>query len=81
MPKFAFSYFNLWQWLVVGLIVSSMATIGDLFESLIKRSCDVKDSGKLIPGHGGILDRFDSMLAVVPVIAVFLFIVSVFFNN
>jgi phosphatidate cytidylyltransferase len=80
MPQFAFSYFNLWQWMVVGVIISSMATIGDLFESLMKRSCDVKDSGKLIPGHGGILDRFDSMLAVVPVIAVFLLIVT-FFNN
>lgn len=52
---------------ITGLIVSIAGTFGDLIESLIKRTCGVKDSGNLIPGHGGILDRIDSILLVIPV--------------
>lgn len=47
---------------LVGLFTSIMAQVGDLFESAVKRECGVKDMGKLLPGHGGVLDRFDSML-------------------
>lgn len=50
------------SFVLIGLATSVMAQIGDLFESAIKRECNVKDMGKLLPGHGGILDRFDSML-------------------
>ena len=53
---------------VVGLIVGVMAQLGDLVESMIKRDAGIKDSAELIPGHGGILDRFDSMLFTVPVL-------------
>ncbi|MBI2258127.1 MAG: phosphatidate cytidylyltransferase [Flavobacteriia bacterium] len=53
-------------WLIAALIVSPTAILGDLFESLIKRSFHVKDSGNILPGHGGVLDRFDASLLVIP---------------
>ena len=48
-------------------MLSIVAPIGDLFESYMKRVCGIKDSGNLLPGHGGMLDRFDSMYFVAPV--------------
>ncbi len=56
------------NWIVVGLLVSVFAPIGDLMESKLKRSFGVKDSGKLIPGHGGVLDRLDSFIICAPVV-------------
>lgn len=54
--------------IVIGLLVGIFAPLGDLTESAIKRFCDVKDSGKALPGHGGILDRFDSIMFAAPVV-------------
>lgn len=48
--------------MLIGLVASVLAQVGDLFESAIKRECGIKDMGKILPGHGGVLDRFDSML-------------------
>lgn len=63
---------NLLQWFIFSEITVIFGTLGDLSESLIKRTLNVKDSGNAIPGHGGILDRFDSMLMAAPMIYLFL---------
>lgn len=62
----AFGY-NVFYGFIMSLMASVMAPIGDLFESYMKRACDVKDSGQILPGHGGMMDRFDSILFVAPV--------------
>lgn len=56
----------LWNIITLGITVSIVATWGDLVESLLKRSANIKDSGNIIPGHGGVLDRIDSLLLVMP---------------
>lgn len=60
------------SWLVISIITSIFSQLGDLVESMFKRSVQLKDSGKIIPGHGGMLDRFDGMFVSVPVIFLYL---------
>ena len=59
---------GLFSAIFIGLLLGVMGQLGDLFESLLKRACQVKDSGTMIPGHGGILDRLDSLLFAFPIV-------------
>lgn len=68
----------LWQWLGLGLVVVVFGTLGDLVESLFKRTLGIKDSGNILPGHGGMLDRFDSSLMAIPAAVVYLYTLQLF---
>lgn len=63
---------SLAEWLGLGIVVVVFGTWGDLVESLIKRQLGIKDSGKVLPGHGGLLDRFDSALLAIPAAVIYL---------
>lgn len=68
--------FDLLEGFVLSVMAAIMAPMGDLFESYVKRACDIKDSGHILPGHGGMMDRFDSLLFVAPSLAAVLMLLK-----
>jgi len=73
-----FQEISMAEWIVISLIIVIFGTLGDLFESKLKREIGLKDSGDILPGHGGLLDRFDSLLFSVPVIFIWLNLIDKF---
>ena len=71
-----FGSLPVWGWMGFAAVVVASGTLGDLVESLFKRTLNVKDSGTMLPGHGGILDRFDSMIFAIPSVFVYLEIIK-----
>lgn len=71
-----YSNLNLVEWLGLGLTVIFFGTWGDLVESLFKRTLGIKDSGNILPGHGGMLDRFDSSLMAIPAAVIYLYTIT-----
>ena len=65
------------EWAGLGLTVVIFGTWGDLVESLFKRTLGIKDSGNILPGHGGMLDRFDSSLMAIPAAVVYLYTLTI----
>ena len=63
---------NMIQWLVIGGIAGIFGTLGDLIESMLKRNVNIKDTGTIFPGHGGLLDRIDSFL--ISIVAIFVYL-------
>jgi phosphatidate cytidylyltransferase len=71
-----FPFMSISIWIGLALTVVIFGTLGDLTESLLKRTIGIKDSGNILPGHGGMLDRFDSTLMAVPAAVVYLYVIS-----
>lgn len=69
---------SVFEWMGLGLVIVVFGTWGDLIESLFKRTIGIKDSGNILPGHGGMLDRFDSTLLAVPASVVYLYTLTLF---
>ena len=73
-----FSFMPGWQWVGLAIVVVIFGTWGDLTESLMKRQLGIKDSGNILPGHGGMLARFDSALMAIPAAVVYLYALTMF---
>ena len=71
-------HLSVYEWVGLGITVAVFGTWGDLVESLFKRTLGIKDSGKILPGHGAMLDRFDSSLLAIPAAVIYLFTLTLF---
>ena len=71
-----FTQLALSEWLIVGLLIVITGTFGDLIESMLKRSLKIKDSGNILPGHGGMLDRFDGLFISIPFVFTYLALIG-----
>lgn len=69
-------YISIVNWIILGLLVCAFGIFGDLVESLLKRSLNIKDSGTFLPGHGGFLDRFDAVIFSTPAFFAYLYLIS-----
>lgn len=69
---------NVWEWIGLAVVVVVFGTWGDLVESLFKRTLGIKDSGNILPGHGGMMDRFDSSLMAIPAAVIYLYALQLF---
>jgi phosphatidate cytidylyltransferase len=67
-----FDTVNVLDWFIIACIIVVFGTFGDLFESLLKRNLHIKDSGNMLPGHGGVLDRFDALFISIPTVFFYL---------
>ena len=72
-----FTQMNVWQWMGLAAVVAVSGTYGDLIESCMKREMGIKDSGNILPGHGGMLDRFDSTILAVPCALIYLSLIGI----
>ena len=76
MSRF-FDIMNIWQWMGLAAVVVAAGTLGDLVESSMKREMQIKDSSNMLPGHGGMLDRFDSTLLAIPCVLIYLNLIGI----
>ena len=76
MSRF-FDIMNIWQWAGMAAVVVMAGTLGDLVESSMKREMEIKDSSNILPGHGGMLDRFDSTLLAIPCVLIYLNLIGI----
>ncbi len=75
MISASFKEFPVTVWLLIAVVIIVFGTLGDLIESMLKRSAGVKDSGTLLPGHGGILDRFDAVFVAAPMVFIIIWFI------